>query len=164
MFLILERFRSISRKTFSGLLFLAIGLVLSFVASSYPVGTLTRMGPGFFPLCLSVLLAFLALIILFSPKAKLMEETEQPDPQIQTTPLLRWRGISCIILGLLAFIFLGEYLGLVPAAFFLVFISALGDRDQSIKSALLLALGTTVIGVLLFSWVLQLQLPMFKWS
>src|SRR5665647_3341536 len=52
--------------------------------------------------------------------------------------------------------------GMFP--FILVFVSALGDRTATLKSSFLLAAGVTFFGVLLFSNVLQIPFPMFRWG
>jgi hypothetical protein len=64
----------------------------------------------------------------------------------------------------LAFVGLGVYGGLVPATFAAVFISALGDKSNSWRDAALLAAGLAVAGVLIFSYGLHLQLPLFNWG
>jgi len=45
-----------------------------------------------------------------------------------------------------------------------VFISALGDRDNTWKKALLLSLAIVVVAVVVFWWALQIQLPLFRWG
>ena len=74
------------------------------------------------------------------------------------------RGCICLILGVLAFIGLGNYCGLLPATFAIVFISAIGDRSNSLKQCFLLAAFMSVIAVIIFWWALQIQLPLFKWG
>jgi hypothetical protein len=74
-----------------------------------------------------------------------------------------WRGWLCIIAGVLSFICLGQYAGLVPAAFTCVFISALGDRTATLKGAVMLAAGVTLFGVLLFHFLLSVSIPLFWW-
>ena len=74
------------------------------------------------------------------------------------------RGGICIILGILAFLLFGEYGGLLPATFAIVFISALGDRDNTLTEALLLSLAMCFIAVVVFWWALKLQLPLFQWG
>ena len=49
------------RDVWAGLVFVAIGLVALIQVRRYPIGTLTAMGPGYFPLILSVLLVGLGL-------------------------------------------------------------------------------------------------------
>ena len=62
------------------------------------------------------------------------------------------------------FLLLGEYGGLLPATFAIVFISALVDRDNTLREAFLLALAMMVIAVVVFWWALSLQLPLFQWG
>src|SRR5690606_5240947 len=75
-----------------------------------------------------------------------------------------WRGWLCIIGGVVAFIAVGKYGGLIPATLALVFISALGDRTHTLLSALALAVFVTILGVVIFSWGLDLQFPLFRWG
>ena len=53
---------------------------------------------------------------------------------------------------------------MVPATFACVFVPALGDRTATLKGSALLAAGVTFFGVLLFSYVLQIPFPMFRWG
>jgi ABC-type Na+ efflux pump permease subunit len=123
----------------------------------YQVGTLTRMGPGYFPVAVGTVLAAMGIIIaLGARRQKSAAKDEGHAPE--------WRGWSCIILASIAFIVLGHYGGLVPASFAVVFIAALGDRQNTFKSALLLALAMVAVSIIIFSWALQLQLPLFRWG
>ena len=51
----------------------------------------------------------------------------------------------------------------LPASFAAVFISALGDRRNTWRSAAALAAGLTVLGVVVFHYGLHLLLPLFTW-
>ncbi len=137
---------------------LALGLATAITSVSYSIGTLQRMGPGYFPLMLGVLLALLGLAIALTGQAPstVTEETAPPPPQ--------WRGWGCITAGILAFMFFGKWGGLAPATFALVFISALGDRQHTLKTAALLAVFMTVAGSLIFHWGLSLQFPLLRWG
>ena len=48
---------------FAGLMYLVVGLAFAIAAIDYNVGTAARMGPGYFPLILGVLLALIGLVI-----------------------------------------------------------------------------------------------------
>lgn len=136
----------------------ALGLATAITSVGYNIGTLQRMGPGYFPLMLGVLLALLGLAIALtgrSPDAAAKEPAPSP-PQ--------WRGWACITAGILAFMFFGKWGGLAPATFALVFISALGDRQHTLKTAALLALFMTATGSLIFHWGLSLQFPLLRWG
>ena len=45
-----------------------------------------------------------------------------------------------------------------------MFISALGDRDNTLTEAVLLSLAMSFIAVVVFWWALKLQLPLFQWG
>ncbi len=62
----------------------------------------------------------------------------------------------------IAFIVFGEYGGLLPATFACVFVAALGDKETTLKQALILAAGITVLGVLLFSFLLKIPFPILR--
>ena len=54
--------------------------------------------------------------------------------------------------------------GMIPGTFACVFVAALGDRDASLKSMLVLSSVVTFFGVLLFSYVLQIPMPVLRWG
>ncbi len=125
--------------------------------SRYSIGSLESMGPGFFPVSLGVLLALVGALLLISARVAALHTYEKPLPP-------EWRGWILICLAVIAFAVLGKYAGLVPATFAIVFISALGDRQNTIKSALLLALAMVVFAVVVFAWALNMQFPLFAWG
>ena len=59
---------------FSGLMFMGVGVAFAWGAAGYTVGNGARMGPGYFPLVLGVLLAVLGGIITF--KALVVETVD----------------------------------------------------------------------------------------
>ncbi|MGH8822792.1 MAG: tripartite tricarboxylate transporter TctB family protein, partial [Rhodoferax sp.] len=124
---------------YGGALMVIFGVAAAYAATGYKLGTLARMGPGFFPCAVGVLLALVGLIIAFSAHFDTSPPAVSGHGYGSGMPDLR--GCSCIILGILAFLLLGEYGGLLPATFAIVFISALGDRGNTARQAALLALG-----------------------
>lgn len=150
------RFQINTRELLSAGMLMAIGIATAVGGSNYTVGSLAKMGPGFFPVALGTLLILLSLLMVVTPVS--MEDKladEQPAPE--------YRAWACVTLGVIAFIVLGKYGGLVPGTFSLVLISALGDKRNTLKSALALAAGVTVLAVLLFKLLLELQIPLFTW-
>jgi hypothetical protein len=143
---------------YAGGLVALIGLGTIAQASRYDLGTREMMGSGFFPMILgSVLLSVGVLIFVSAGGAAAnrhdMEDLGYPE----------WRGWVCIIAGMSLFIFFAERYGLLPATFACVFVSALGDRDFSFKSAFILAAGMSVLGIALFSYGLKIPLPVLNW-
>lgn len=146
-----------TRDYLGGILMMALGLAAAGGASSYRIGTLSRMGPGYFPIALGIILALTGLAIAITARFTRYEgEMEVLAPE--------WRGWLCICASIVAFVALGKYGGLLPATFAIVFISALGDRKNSVVSAAALALACVVVAVVVFRWALQLQFPLFQWG
>jgi hypothetical protein len=145
------------RDYYGGVLMALIGAGVVFKGLGYQVGSLTQMGPGYFPVVVGLVLAAMGLLIAIGARR-----------QAPTAPGVRhpaeWRGWICIILANIAFVVLGRYGGLIPATFAVTFIAALGDRQNNLKSAILLALAMVVVSVVVFFWGLQLQLPLFRWG
>lgn len=140
-----------------GGLMIVLGLAAMFEGLTYNVGTLARMGPGFFPVALGAILALAGVAIAVSGRFAVHAGAEKSLPP-------EWRGWFCIGLSIVAFVVIGKYGGLVPASFAIVFISALGDRRNTIKNALVLALAILAVCIVIFWWALQLQFPLFGWG
>jgi hypothetical protein len=151
---------------YGGTLLIVIGLAAVYAGIGYRVGELAHMGPGFFPVALGALLALTGLLIAVSARGDKPSEGVSEEAVSHGHPggMPDIRGGICIILGILAFLLFGEYGGLLPATFAIVFISALGDRDNTLTEALLLSLAMCFIAVVVFWWALKLQLPLFQWG
>lgn len=147
----------IKRDYFGGALMVLIGFITANEGRTYELGTLQRMGPGYFPVALGVLLIFLGLLIAGTASTGSNEGVEE-------LPHTEWRGWIAIIAGPAAFILLGQYFGLLPATFACVFISALGDRQMTFKAAAVLSACVAVFGVLLFSYGLKISMPILTWG
>jgi hypothetical protein len=148
----------IKRDYYAGALMILIGLVSAFDGSHYALGSLRQMGPGYFPVALGVLLIFLGGLIAGTSAAG------GPESEEAALPHSEWRGWSAIIAGPVLFIILGKYGGMLPATFACVFVSALGDRDTTLKGALILATCVTAFGIVLFSYLLKIPMPILKFG
>jgi hypothetical protein len=140
-----------------GALMILLGVGVLLQGRTYKVGTLSKMGPGFFPVALGVLLALIGAAIVLTAKGDIaLGEEKQLVPE--------WRGWICITLSIVAFVVLGKYGGLLPASFAIVFISAMGDRQNTLKSAFILSVAIVAVCVAVFWWALQIQFPLFQWG
>jgi hypothetical protein len=146
-----------NRDYYGGALMIAIGLGAIIQGRQYPIGTLSRMGPGFFPVALGAILAFTGLAILVSARFASRQAEKAALPA-------EWRGWFCIALSIIAFVVLGKYGGLVPATFAVVFIAALADRENTLLAATVLALATVAICIVVFWWALQMNFALFGWG
>ncbi len=152
----LSNLLSSKKDYYAGALMTLIGVGAILEARHYNLGTLFHMGPGFFPIILGVTMTGLGIVIAAAAVTEGGDQLVIPKPE--------WRAWACILAGPILFIFLGNYGGLVPATFACVFVSAMGYREATLKSSLILATGITFFGVLLFSYLLQVSLPMWRWG
>jgi len=151
-----------NRKEFwASFLMLVIGVGTIIGSQNYQLGTLVRMGPGYFPLMLGVLLTAIALLILFSPE--LLTEDEESDGVVLSLreQIITW---TLVIGSVILFIIVGKYGGLVPATFVMCTVAALGDKGNSLKDAILIGVVMSLISAGLFNYGLRIQFPMFAWG
>ena len=147
----------LKRDYYAGGLMLLLGVGAAVTGAGYKFGSLAKMGPGFMPVMLGVVLAFLGILIASTALGSSEDDDKKflPDnPQ--------WFGWLCILGGPVLFIILGEFGGMVPAVFACVFVCALGDKTATYKSSAILAAGITVFGVLLFHYLLSIPFPLLR--
>lgn len=153
----MKGFRHLHKDFWGGGLMVLLGIVVALQGSTYSIGTLSRMGPGYFPVALGVILALSGIAIAIKGYLSAPVRDQKPLPP-------EWKAWFLISLSVVAFVVLAQYMGLVPATFGVVFISALADRDNTWKHAAVLALAIVVVCVIVFWWALQIQLPLFRWG
>ncbi len=132
--------------------FVAFGLAFAITSSTYEVGTALRMGPGYFPLDLGSLLVLLGILI--AVKGFVAADSDEIGP-------VPWKALALLVTAFLFFGFTVRGLGLVPALFVTVFLSALAGHRARVIPAVVIAGCLTVLSVLIFVIVLQLRLPYF---
>ena len=147
---------------FSGLMFLVVGAGFAWGATTYNIGTGARMGPGYFPLMLGILLAVMGAVITlksFSAKA------EDGD----LIGAFAWRPL-CFIIGanVLFGILLGGLpsiklpaMGLVAGIYVLTLVASLAGEGFKLRDVLLLATGLAIGSYLAFIVLLKLQFPVW---
>ena len=152
-----------SQKDFlSGLMFLVVGGVFAWGATHYSIGTGARMGPGYFPMMLGILLAILGAIILIGA---LVVETPDGDKvnKIAWKPLCYILGANLVfgaLLGGLPSLGIPSF-GLIVAIFALIIIASKAGDEFHLKSVLILATGLSVGSYLAFIALLKLQMPVW---
>ena len=143
---------------FSGLVFIIVGTAFAWGATTYKIGEGARMGPGYFPLMLGVLLAVLGVVVTFTA---MVVETEDGD-KIGSGA---WKPLVFIIAANLVFgLMLGGLpsikfpaFGLIVAIFALTFLSALAGEEFKFKEVLVLAIILATSSYIAFVWLLKLQ-------
>jgi hypothetical protein len=147
---------------FAGLMFTAIGGAFAIGATTYTIGEGARMGPGYFPLMLGILLSILGLLIVMEA---LMVETEDGE---KVGPWA-WRPLGFIIGANILFgILLGGLpsiglppMGLIVAIFGLTFVAALAGDEFKAREVAVLATVLAVGSYLAFVLLLRLQFPVW---
>lgn len=152
------------RDYYAGALMVLIGAWAAAQGASYQIGTLTRMGAGFFPTALGIIMLLLGIAIAGTAKRPQGNEAQRESGAATEGSGPEWRGWCCILAAVEFFPILGRWGGLLPATFAITFVSALGDRDNTLRSALILAVFMSVIAIVVFWWALELQLPLFRWG
>ena len=146
------------RDFYAGGLMILLGLGIALKGTTYRAGTLMHMGPGFLPTALGILLVLLGIAIAAAGAAEHGEADQRLLPEHP-----QWWAWFCILMSPVAFIFFGHYFGMAPATFSCVFIAALGDKTAGWLGTIVLATVVTVFGVTLFSYFLQVPMPIFTW-
>jgi hypothetical protein len=136
----------------AGLVTGGIGLFILIESRSYSTGTLTNMGPGYFPMILGGIMILLALIMILGAR------TSESPVSVESGQL---RGMAFLAAAFLAFAFTIESLGLMVAVTAAVFLAALANRRTPLLTALILAVATAVVSALLFRVGLGLQIKAF---
>ncbi len=149
------------RDFYAGGLMILLGLGIALKGSSYRAGTLMHMGPGFMPTALGIILVLVGIAIAAASLAP-SEDGEQNESILPENP--QWWAWCCILLSPVFFILFGRYFGMAPGTFACVFIAALGDRNSTWLSTFVLSTVVTVFGVTLFSYFLQVPMPIFTWG
>jgi hypothetical protein len=111
------------RNRITGGVMALIGLYVVLEASSFELGSAVRMGPGFLPLGLGILIIVFAVLI-----AIINDDGDQPASKIV------WRPVVFVLTSILSFALLIEPVGLLAATAALVFISGAADPEHTWRS------------------------------
>lgn len=139
------------KDVLAGAIFIALGLAFALGSLTYDIGTPLRMGPGYVPLTLGLLLAGLGVAVIV--KGFITEGGEAIGG-------VDWRAVVLITAALIFFGLTVRGLGVVGALFGATLLAALGRSRTSVVEALFIAAALTVLSVLIFIVALQLRLPL----
>ncbi|MEI7782754.1 MAG: tripartite tricarboxylate transporter TctB family protein [Betaproteobacteria bacterium] len=152
-----------SQKDFvSGVMFMVVGAAFAWGATKYSVGTGARMGPGYFPLMLGILLTVLGAVVTFNGLA---------IERVGGDKIGKWAWKPlCYIIGanLIFGICLGglpsiglKSLGLMAGIYALTFVASMAEPGWKVKNTLALATVLAVLSYLAFIMLLKLQFPVW---
>jgi len=135
----------------AGLLFIAIGGCAVFFARDYPMGWVERMGPGYFPTALGIILCLFGVYVML--RGLLSREAIKGE--------WGWRPLSFITLSIVVFGFTMEKLGLIPALLLMFFAAAYAGREFRFKEVAVLAALMSAFAGGVFVYGLKLPYPLF---
>ncbi|MBU3550851.1 tripartite tricarboxylate transporter TctB family protein [Polynucleobacter sp. MWH-Berg-3C6] len=136
----------------AGIMYMVIGVFFAAMATQYPMGTAAKMGPGYFPFYLGILMFLLGLLVAvkaFGAKAA-----------IESIPKFNWRIIAQITGSVVLYGLLLPRLGFLIAVVVLVFVAASASREFTWKGTLINAAFLVTFTYSVFVLGLKLQFPL----
>ena len=147
----MPQIRRALKDVLAGVVFIALGLAFASGSLAYNIGTPVRMGPGYVPLSLGILLAALGVLVIV--KGFIAGEGDDIGE-------VGWRAVVLVTAALLFFGLTVRGLGVVAALFGASLLAALARSETSPREALVITVGITALSVLIFIVALQLRLPL----
>ena len=137
----------------AGVMFAAVGAAFSLIVWSYeyPMGTAARMGPGYFPFVLGLLLGALGLAII----------AESLVTSGEAIGKFAWRPLFWVLGGFVVFGLTATWLGLAIAILLLVVISAYGGHEFKWGETLISSVILAACSVGVFVYGLKLPFPIW---
>lgn len=139
-----------SKDFWAGLMLIALGGMTVLVSRAYPMGTVLRMGGGFFPTVLGCILVVFGLSLLI----KGVRSTDRIEPNWSP------RALFVIPVTLVLFGLLIERIGFVPSLLMLIVGSAAASGEFRLLEAVSVGAVLTALCVAVFVWGLGLPYPL----
>jgi Tripartite tricarboxylate transporter TctB family len=139
-----------SKDFWSGVMLIVIGIAAVVLARAYPLGTTLRMGPGYFPTVLGVVLALFGLVLV-------VRAFRSTDPIVGSWPI---RALIILPIAFVLFGVLIDRAGFIPALAVLVFGSAAAGSEFKFSEVALLTMVLVIFCTVVFIWGLGLPYPL----
>lgn len=135
----------------AGLIFLFFGALAAYIARDYPMGSAVRMGPGYFPYLLGILLALLGVVICI--KSLLIHGERIESANLRA--LLLVLGAVGVFAGTI------ENAGIVIATALLVGVGAAASPESRLHEVAILIVFLLALAVGVFTYALGLPFKIF---
>ena len=135
----------------AGLLFVAVGVAAIVIAANYPLGTAARMGPGYFPRILGILLILLGSALAL----RALRLTGPPLPGWHWRPTIVVLG-SVVLFGLIV-----NSVGLALSTVILIVLASSASSEFRPLESLISGIALAVLSIAVFVLALKLQLPIW---
>ena len=142
------------RDFFSGLMFLVVGLAFAWGATDYSMGSGARPGPGYFPMMLSVLMAIIGAVVIFT---SLTLEVEGGDPVGD----IAWRPLLVVVAAIVLFAVALPRLGLIATTPLLIIVVSFASTEFKWPGVLIASVVLDVFSWLVFVKGLNLTIPLW---
>jgi Tripartite tricarboxylate transporter TctB family len=145
-----------------GVLFAVLGLTFALIARGLPgltfmpgysMGTPARMGPGFFPFYLGMILFALGVIVAVGGFRGDATDGHKVDR-------FHWKPILWVLLSVVAFGLLLKIVGMLVAGLVLVIGASMGSQDFKLKPVLILGVVLVIFCAFVFVGGLKLPIPL----
>ena len=140
-----------SKDFWAGALFVAIGIATIVLGSKYTLGTAARMGPGYFPRILGILLIVLGAILAI----RATRSAGAPVPRFHWRPTLIVLG-SVVLFGAIV-----RSVGVALSTVILIVVASSASHEFRPRESLLVGALLAALAVGVFVVGLQLQLPIW---
>jgi hypothetical protein len=134
----------------SGLGFAAIGVLFAGIAYTYKLGTAARMGPGFFPFWLGLLLIVLGAVVCIGG-------IRTKGGPLET---FHWKPVITVLSAIVLFGLFFKVTGMLFAGVFLVVFSSLASGEYKSREIVPLGIGLVIFCAMVFVWGLKLPIPL----
>ena len=135
----------------SGLLFTGCGVFAVVYGSKYALGSAARMGPGYFPRILGILMIVLGVILML--RALRLEGAP--------VPAWKWRPLVLVLGSVVVFGAVVKWLGMALSTVILIVIASAATHEFRPKEALISGVLLAALAVGVFVIGLSLQLPIW---
>lgn len=137
----------------AGVMFVALGMFFAVFGAQHEIGTGDRMGPGYFPTALGIIVIGLGGILS-------LKSLSRKAPDVKVSPF-SWKPLLLILAPLVLFGMTLRPLGLVPSVILLVLVSSMAGHQFSWRGALANAAALALICVAIFDWTLNLHIGLW---
>jgi len=137
----------------SGVIFIGLGLFAIVYGARYTLGTAARMGPGYFPRILGILLILLGAILA----VRALRSTGPPLPG------WKWRPTVVVLGSVVLFGAIVQPVGIALSTVILIVCSSAASPEFRPREALIAGVILAALAVGVFVIGLKLQLPIWPW-
>lgn len=136
------------KTNIAALVLIIVGVMIGWQSVQYGLGSLSRMGSGFFPLVLAILLVFFAVMTWWH---------DNTDCELGAD-LSTSRSVILTLLGFVAIALLIERWGMALAVIIAVPLFCYADQKRSLRTVAPIVMGILVLCYTIFIWFLEMNI------